>query len=177
MEIGNFLPVATSPGAEWPAQRQDREARLSRAEQGDTVTFSAEALALARQMYSSAFGASIAWDSEETGEATNRESASVGDYKKLFNEYRGMGLFDEDGASEGAASTEDAASDSASRQTAKLEKQIRDLLEKLETVMSSDMPEEQKEMAGAELQKKISELQSSLAALKRGGQPAPSASV
>lgn len=55
---------------------------------------------------------------------------------------------------------------------AKLERQIQDLMKELESVMSSSMTEVQKESAANEIQKKISELQSTPGTLKRAAQVA-----
>lgn len=102
MEIGNFLPTGETQQPLYPLQRHERD-RIARTEAGDTVRISAEALALAREMYSSAFGVSLAMDSDE-GEVLSASSEAVTGYKSLFDDYRGMGLFEELDA-EGTASS------------------------------------------------------------------------
>ena len=177
MEIGNFLQVGDIRQTEFSAQRREQEDAAVRGDaDGDTVSISAEAFALAKQMYGTAFGLSLAQDDgEESGNAAS-SSEAVNDYKRIFDDYRGLGLFSEDEtAGTGASASDDAGSGSTGREAAKLEKQIKDLLEKLETVMSSDMPEVQKDMQGNEIQKKIAELQSTLASMKRAQQAGPSA--
>lgn len=175
MQIGNFFPLENGVQTDFFSQIRERnEAAVQKIDDGDTVSISAEALALARQMYASAFGASLAQEEGATDEDSSASQA-VNDYKSIFNDYRGMGLFDEDSgkaAGAGTAGDSEADSDSMSKQMAKLEKQIQDLMKELESVMSSSMPEVQKESAANEIQKKISELQSTLGTLKRAAQAA-----
>ena len=177
MQIGNFFPVENGGKTDIFSQPRERnETSVQRIDDGDTVSISAEAFALARQMYASAFGASLARE-EDAAEEGSSASQAVNDYKAIFNDYRGMGLFAEDSgkaAGAGGAGDSEADSDSMSKQMAKLEKQIQDLLKELESVMSSSMPEVQKESAANEIQKKISELQSTLGTLKRAAQAASS---
>lgn len=176
MEIGNFLPVGQVGQAEFSVQSRERydASRVGRDDEvGDSVNISAEALALARRMYASAFGASLAREDGTTDEGTSA-SQTINDYKAIFSEYRGMGLFSEDDSGRAAGAGE-SDSESASRQMAKLEKQIKDLLRELESVMSSSMPEVQKESAANEIQKKISELQSTLGTMKRAMQASSAA--
>ncbi len=175
MQIGNFFPLENGGQVDFFSQSRERnEAAVQQIDSGDTVSISAEALALARQMYASAFGASLAREEDAADEGAS-SSQAVNDYKSIFNDYRGMGLFVEDSgtaAGAGTAGDSEADTDSASRQMAKLEKQIQDLMKELESVMSSSMPEVQKESAANEIQKKISELQSTLGTLKRAAQAA-----
>lgn len=175
MQIGNYFPVENGGQVDFFAQSRERnEAAVQKIDDGDTVSISAEAFALARQMYATAFGVSLAQEDGATDEGAS-SSQAVNDYKSIFNDYRGMGLFDEDSgtaAGAGTAGDSEADTDSASRQMAKLEKQIQDLMKELESVMSSSMPEVQKESAANEIQKKISELQSTLGTLKRAAQAA-----
>ncbi len=175
MQIGNFFPLENGGQADFFSQSRERnDAAVQKSDDGDTVSISAEAFALARKMYASAFGVSLAQEDGTTDEGAS-SSKAVNDYKSIFNDYRGMGLFDEDSdkaASTGTAGDSEADSDSMSRQMARLEKQIQDLMKELESVMSSSMPEVQKESAANEIQKKISELQSTLGTLKRAAQAA-----
>lgn len=178
MQIGNYFPLGSGGQTDvFSLFRERNEAAVQKIDSGDTVSISAEALALARQMYASAFGASLAReeDAEDAADEGVSSSQAVNDYKSIFNDYRGMGLFDEDSgraAGAGTAGDSEADTDSASRQMAKLEKQIQDLMKELESVMSSSMPEVQRESAANEIQKKISELQSTLGTLKRAAQAA-----
>lgn len=104
-------------------------------------------------------------------------------YRKQCNEYRGMGLFTapeqtgetSSGQANAAAGSGERSSDDSSNQTAKLERQIRDLTRELEEVMAADLPDVQNEASAQELQKKISERQSQLTALKRGERMADAA--
>lgn len=180
MQIGNFFPLENGRQVDSFSQSCKRnEVAVQKIDDGDTVTISTEAFALARQMYASAFGMSLAQEDGSMDEGVS-SSQTVNDYKSIFNDYRGMGLFDEDSGKAAGAGTvgdSEAASDSMSKQMAKLEKQIQDLMKELESVMSSSMPEVQKESAANEIQKKISELQSALGTLKRAAQEASPAVV
>ena len=181
MEIGTIFPVESLSATQFStASEKRRQQKKSTQPDGDTVSLSPEALELARQSRLAAFCGAYGTDklSEAEGDATTEEKSvsATEQYRSRFNEYRGTGLFaasDQTGeTSSGQANAVSAngedSSDDSSNQTAKLERQIKDLTKELEEVMTSDLPDVQKEASAQELQKKISELRSQLTALKRG---------
>lgn len=101
------------------------------------------------------------------------DSDASKDFKKYFNNYRGNGIFAEDdsqGAEKSNAlsgTNENSESEKVSKKVSEIERKIKDLMEKLEAVMSSDMPEQEKNAMEGQIQKEISELQSQLTAYKQ----------
>lgn len=101
------------------------------------------------------------------------DSDASKDFKKYFNNYRGNGIFAEDNSqdtekNDGVTDTsENSESEKISKKVSEIERKIKDLMEKLETVMSSDMPEQEKNAMEGQIQKEISELQSQLTAYKQ----------
>lgn len=162
------------------ASEKRRQQEKSTQPDGDTVSLSPEALELARQSRLAAFCGAYGTDKldEAEGDATTEDKpvSATEQYRSHFNEYRGMGLFaaseqteeTSSGQPNAVAGSGESSSDDCGNQTAKLERQIKDLTKELEEVLASDLPDVQKEASAQELQKKISELQSQLTALKRG---------
>lgn len=128
----------------------------------DTISISDAAL----QAYANSKAASIT----EENESGNNLSEQ---FKKQFNQYRGKGIFSEDDSvskdnsvdgSEKAQQTEE---EKISKTVSELERKIKDLTEKLEAVMSSNMPEHEKDMMSNQIHKELEELQSQLNAYKQ----------
>lgn len=188
MEIGTIFPVNSLSTTQFSTVSENRrQQEKSTQPDGDTVSLSPEALELARQSRLAAFCGAYGTDKLDEAEgdaATEGKPVSATEqYRSRFNEYRGMGLFAasaqtgeaSSGQANAVAESDESSSDDSSNQTAKLERQIKDLTKKLEEVLTSDLPDAQKEASAQELQKKISELQSQLTALKRGERMAGSA--
>ena len=188
MEIGTIFPVNSLSTTQFSTVSENRrQQEKSTQSDGDTVSLSPEALELARQSRLAAFCGAYGTDKLDESEgdaATEAKPLGVTEqYRSRFNEYRGMGLFAasaqtgeaSSGQANAVAGSDESSSDDSSNQTAKLERQIKDLTKKLEEVLASDLPDAQKEASAQELQKKISELQSQLTALKRGERIAGSA--
>lgn len=181
MEIGTIFPLESLSATQLStASENRRQQEKSTPPDGDTVSLSPEALELARQHRLAAFCGTYGTNKldETEGDATTADKpvSATEQYRSHFNEYRGTGLF---AASEQTGETSsgqvnadigsgESSSDDGDNQTAKLERQIKDLTKELEEVLASDLPDVQKEASAQELQKKISELRSQLTALKRG---------
>ena len=76
MQIGNFFPLENGGQVDFFSQSRERnEAAVQQIDSGDTVSISAEALALARQMYASAFGASLAREEDAADEGASSSQA------------------------------------------------------------------------------------------------------
>lgn len=95
-------------------------------------------------------------------------------FKKQFNSYRGNGIFSEDdsvskdNSVEGPEKAQQAEEEEKiSKTVPELERKIKDLTEKLEAVMSSNMPEHEKDMMANQIHKELEELQSQLNAYKQ----------
>lgn len=189
MEISTVFPLESLSATQFStASENRRRPEKSTQPEGDTVSLSPEALELARQNRLAAFCGAYGTDKldEAEGDATTEDKpvSATEQYRSHFNEYRGMGLFaasEQTGeassgqAAHGAAGSGASSSEDSDNLTAKLERQLKDLTRELEEVMASDVPDVQKEASAQELQKKISELQSRLTALKRGERMAGSA--
>lgn len=128
----------------------------------DTVSISDAAL----QAYANSKAASIADENESDNNLSEQ-------FKKQFNSYRGKGIFSEDDSvskdnsvdgSEKAQQTEE---EKISKTVSELERKIKDLTEKLEAVMSSNIPEHEKDMMANQIHKELEELQSQLNAYKQ----------
>lgn len=187
MEMGTIFPLESLSATNFSTvsekrRRQEKSTQMD----GDIVSLSPEALELARQSRLDAFCGACGSDklSEAEDDTSAAETINATDrYRKQFTEYRGTGLFaasdqtgeTSSGQANAVSGNVENSSDDSSDQTAELERQIKDLTTELEEVMASDLPDVQKEASAQELQKKISELQSQLMALKRGERMAGSA--
>lgn len=188
MEIGTIFPVNSLSTTQFSTVSENRrQQEKSTQPDGDTVSLSPEALELARQSRLAAFCGAYGTDKLDEAEgdaATEGKPVSATEqYRSRFNEYRGMGLFaaseqtgeTSSGQTDAATGSGETSTEDSDSLTAKLERQIKDLTKELEEVLASDLPDVQKEASAQELQKKISELQSQLTALKRGERMAGSA--
>lgn len=188
MEIGTIFPVTSLSATNFSTVCENRRQQNNSAQpDGDTVSLSPKALERARQNRLAALCGTYGTDKlgETEGDAAGADEAITAEdrYRKQFNAYRGMGLFTapeqtgetSSGQANAAAGSGERSSDDSSNQTAKLERRIRDLTKELEEVMAADLPDVQKQASAQELQKKISERQSQLTALKRGERMADAA--
>ena len=76
MQIGNYFPLESGERTDvFSLFRERSEAAVRKSDSGDTVSISAEALALARQMYASAFGVSLAREEGATDEGASASQA------------------------------------------------------------------------------------------------------
>lgn len=129
----------------------------------DTVSISDAAL----QAYASS---KAAHRSGEESEADNNPSQQ---FKKHFNSYRGNGIFAEDNSvtndneAYDMEKTQQTESEKTGKTISELERKIKDLTEKLGSVMSSSMPEHEKDMMANQIHKELEELQSQLNAYKQ----------
>lgn len=140
----------------------------------DTVSISAEAFALAQDMYlqnRADFAKQQMEDQPDTANAggagaNDNKSAEGSTLKDIFHSY----LYDSSGrrnksvGADGAPSAEN----NAEQQLKEIERQIKTLQGEIEAIGSSDMPEVAKEMRIGELQKEISGLLIQKSALKSG---------
>ena len=128
----------------------------------DTISISDAAL----QAYANSKAASIT-DENESGDNLFEQ------FKKQFNSYRGKGIFSEDdsvskdNSVDGAENAQHTEEEKISKTVSELERKIKDLTEKLEAVMSSNMPEHEKDMMANQIHKELEELQSQLNAYKQ----------
>lgn len=128
----------------------------------DTVSISDAAL----QAYANSKSVSIANENESDNNLSEQ-------FKNQFDSYRGKGIFSED---DSASKDNSVASSEKSQQNgeekidktaSELERKIKDLTEKLEALMSSNMPEHEKDMMANQIHKELEELQSQLNAYKQ----------
>lgn len=164
---------------------------------GDTASAGAGAEAAKKPLAAQFHEAAIAWKrqplnayavqeqlfSREAGDTAGpeqtRADASVL-FRKQFNGWRGNGIFagqketdasDLEPASGNAGDTTDA----MSRKASEIERKIKDLVDRLSTVMASNLPETEKEAMSGQIQKDIEELQSQLTAYKQAQKAASEA--
>lgn len=173
MEIGNILQNTNYMSDFELSHKKDKiRGRL----QEDSVSISEEALEMAKKMFTQNFVNiySTNYDTAQSlDEDQNAGDSLLSDYKSYFDQYRGKCLFKDADKTKNSISTDARSSDDIddgdelSKTASKLERQIRDLASKLEKILSSNIPEAEKETQGNEIQKKISELQSQLAGIKR----------
>lgn len=94
-------------------------------------------------------------------------------FKKHFNTYRGKGIFSEDNSvNEDNSINEDqkvqqAQEEKVEKTVAEIERKIKDLAARLETVMASNMPGNEKDIMANQIHKELEELQSQLNAYKQ----------
>lgn len=139
-----------------------KKAEESQTPSFDTVSISDAAL----QAYTKSKAASI-------GDEDKSDNNLFEQFKKQFNSYRGKSIFSEDesvnndDSLKDTAKTQQTEEEKVSKTVSELERKIKDLTEKLNAVMSSSMPEHEKNMMANQIHKELEELQSQLNAYKQ----------
>lgn len=159
MQITNDYNVANIFETSFPNQahkKTDNNSSIS----FDTVSISDAAL----QAYANSKANSV--ENEN-----NSDSTLYDQFKKQFNSYRGKGIFSEDESLsksvDGNNNSQQIEEEKVSKNVSELERKIKDLTEKLESIMSSNMPEHEKDMMANQIHKELDELQSQLTAYKQ----------
>lgn len=186
MFISTSSPLSSALFAE-PA-RSARRSVAADAENGahheDKVSFSQEALALARQALCQrqTAGLGLAVQEQEQADAV---ADSTDKRQKLFQQFRshvhrngirfpGMSTAGAEENSQAEAMSEsgqaEQANEKSSRKISDIERQLKELTHQLEQVLASDMPDVAKEEMASGIKKKIDELLGQLQALKTGEQ-------
>ncbi|MGE9985203.1 hypothetical protein [Desulfovibrio sp. SGI.169] len=181
-----FISAASSLSAGFftePARRDPGASTKAEAGRGDQVSFSREALALAKRALCQRQTAGRGLAVQDRQDQADAAADSADKRQELFQRFRshahrggirfpGMSAAETEGSSQAEAASElrrdGETHKKTARKTSDIERQIKELTGQLEQVLASDMPDIAKEEMASGIKRKMDELLGQAQALKTG---------